>query len=164
MSAGLEQVVEFLEGLHFTAEELEWLARQNRFTPKFIDQLARFASPATWMPFPRDGAVRQRAHRPHCRAAARGQLVETRIMNLLHFQTMIASKAARAVLHAPDKRLVDFGLRRAQGLRPGCWPRALPTWRHVRLCYRAGRHMYGVPIFGTMAHSFIQATTTRCRH
>jgi len=159
VSAGLEQVVEFLEGLHFTAEELEWLTRQNRFTPKFIDQLARLrftgdvdAIPEGTVLFANEPIIRIIAPLPE------GQLVETRIMNLLHFQTMIASKAARAVIHAPDKRLVDFGLRRAQGAEAGLLA--------ARATYLAGMSgsatvlagtLYGVPIFGTMAHSFIQA-------
>jgi nicotinate phosphoribosyltransferase len=86
------------------------------------------------------------------------QLVETRIINLLHFQTLIASKAARMVLAAPGKTLVDFGLRRAHGAEAGLLA--------ARACYLAGfagsattlaEPAFGVPIFGTMAHSFIQA-------
>jgi len=86
------------------------------------------------------------------------QLVESRIMNLMHFETMIASKAARSVLTAPDKFLVDFGMRRA----PGAEAAVLAA----RASYLAGFSgtatvlagaMYGVPLFGTMAHSYIQA-------
>ena len=159
VSAGLEQAVDFLEGLHFTADELEWLARQNRFTPKFIDQLARLrftgdvdAIPEGTVLFANEPIIRIVAPLPE------GQLVETRIMNLLHFQTMIASKAARAVIHAPGKRLVDFGLRRAQGAEAG-----LLAARAVYLAGMSGTAtvlagtLFGVPIFGTMAHSFIQA-------
>jgi nicotinate phosphoribosyltransferase len=86
------------------------------------------------------------------------QLVETRIINLLQFQTMIASKAIRSVLVAPDKVLVDFGLRRAHGGEAGLLA--------ARACYLAGftgtatvlaGKLWGIPIFGTMAHSYIQA-------
>jgi nicotinate phosphoribosyltransferase len=86
------------------------------------------------------------------------QLVEPRLMNLLHFQTLIASKAARAVLAAPGKLLVDFGLRRAHGAEAGLLA--------ARAAYLAGMSgsstvladlRFGVPVFGTMAHSFIQA-------
>jgi nicotinate phosphoribosyltransferase len=86
------------------------------------------------------------------------QLVETRVMNILHFQTMIASKAARAAIQAPDKILVDFGLRRAHAAEAGLYA--------ARATYLAGMagtatvlasKLYGVPLFGTMAHSFIQA-------
>ncbi len=159
LAAGLQQVVEFLEGLHFTAEELEWLARQDHFTPKFIEQLARLrftgdvdAMPEGTLLFANEPIIRIVAPLPEA------QLVETRLMNLIHFQTMIASKAARAVIQAPDKLLVDFGLRRAHGAEAGLLA--------ARATYLAGMSgtatvlagaVHGVPIFGTMAHSFIQA-------
>jgi nicotinate phosphoribosyltransferase len=159
LAAGLEQVVDFLEGLCFRADELEWLSRQNRFTAQFIDHLARlrFTGDVDAMP---EGTVFF-ANEPVLRIAAplpQAQLVETRLMNLVHFQTMIASKAARAALQAPGKLLVDFGLRRAQGAEAGLLA--------ARATYLAGMSgtatvlagtLYGVPIFGTMAHSFIQA-------
>jgi nicotinate phosphoribosyltransferase len=86
------------------------------------------------------------------------QLIESRIMNLLHFETLIASKAARSVLAAPGKLLVDFGLRRAHGAEAGLLA--------ARASYLAGfggtatvlaGTLYGIPLFGTMAHSFVQA-------
>ena len=86
------------------------------------------------------------------------QLIETRLINLLHFQTLIASKAARSVLVAPGKLLVDFGLRRAHGAEAGLLA--------ARATYLAGFSgsstvlagtRFGVPMFGTMAHSFVQA-------
>ena len=89
---------------------------------------------------------------------AQAQWVESRLINLLHFQTLIASKAVRSVLMAPDKLLVDFGLRRAHGAEAGLLA--------ARASYLAGfagsatvlaAPLYGVPIYGTMAHSFIQA-------
>jgi nicotinate phosphoribosyltransferase len=159
LAAGLEQAVEFLEGLCFNADELEWLARQNQFTPKFIDHLARLrftgdvdAMPEGTLLFANEPIIRIIAPLPEA------QLVETRLMNLMHFQTMIASKAARAVIHAPGKLLVDFGLRRAHGAEAG-----LLAARATYLAGMAGTatvlagKLYGVPIFGTMAHSFIQA-------
>jgi nicotinate phosphoribosyltransferase len=81
-------------------------------------------------------------------------------INLLHFQTLIASKAARSVLIAPNKLLVDFGMRRAHGSEA-----ALLAARASYLAgftgsatVAAGMH-FGIPIFGTMAHSFIQTYT-----
>ena len=84
--------------------------------------------------------------------------METRIVNLLNFQVMIASKAARCMLAGRGKLLVDFGLRRAHGAEAGLLA--------ARACYlagfsgtatvQAGREL-GVPLFGTMAHSYIQA-------
>jgi nicotinate phosphoribosyltransferase len=89
---------------------------------------------------------------------AQAQLVETRLINLLHLQTLIASKAARSVLMAPDKLLVDFGLRRAHGAEAG-----LLAARATHIAGFAGTsnvlagQQFGIPMFGTMAHSFIQA-------
>jgi nicotinate phosphoribosyltransferase len=86
------------------------------------------------------------------------QLVESRLINLLQFQTLIASKAARMVLAAPGKLLVDFGLRRAHGAEAGVMA--------ARASYLAGfagtatvtaGKLYGLPLYGTMAHSFIEA-------
>jgi len=86
------------------------------------------------------------------------QLVETRLINLIHFETLIASKAARHALLAPGKLLVDFGLRRAHGGEAGLLA--------ARACYIAGYagtatvqagELFGIPLYGTMAHSFIEA-------
>ena len=86
------------------------------------------------------------------------QLVETRLINILHFQSLIAAKAARMVLCAPGKLLVDFGLRRAHGADAGLLA--------ARASYIAGfagtatmlaGKLFGIPIYGTMAHSFVQA-------
>src|SRR5208282_3208983 len=86
------------------------------------------------------------------------QLVETRLLNLLHFQTVIAAKAARMVLTAPGKMLVDFGLRRAHGAEAGLLS--------ARASYLAGftgtatleaGRQFRIPVYGTMAHSYVQA-------
>jgi nicotinate phosphoribosyltransferase len=86
------------------------------------------------------------------------QLVEARLINIVHFQSLIASKAARMVLAAPGKRLVDFGLRRAHGAEAGLMA--------ARASYIAGfagtatvlaAKQFDIPLFGTMAHSYIQA-------
>ncbi|MDO9063917.1 MAG: nicotinate phosphoribosyltransferase, partial [Sulfuricella sp.] len=159
MAAGLEQVLQFLENLRFTAEELNWLAGCGRFNTGFIDFLKalRFTGEVHAMPegtlfFP---------HQPILRITApitQAQLVESRIINLLHFQTLIASKAARSVLVAPEKLLVDFGLRRAHGAEAGMLA--------ARAGYLAGYSgtatvlagaQFGIPLYGTMAHSYIQA-------
>jgi len=96
VAAGLEQALEFLENLAFAPDELEWLSAQG-FPPAFVDQLAslRFAGDVQAVPegtllFPDEPIIRVVAPLPQA------QLVETRLMNILHFQTLIASKAARA--------------------------------------------------------------------
>jgi len=158
IAAGLEQVLEFLAGLRFTPEELDWLASSGRFGKNLIDYLAglRFTGDIHAMPegtvfFPDEPILRVTAALPEA------QLVETRLINLLQFQSMIAAKAARMVLAAPGKRLVDFGLRRAHGAEAG--------FLAARGSYIAGfsgtatvlaDKQFGIPIFGTMAHSYIQ--------
>lgn len=159
MAAGLEQVVAFLENLHFSDEEMQWLASTGRFDKDFLAHLAtlRFTGDVHAMPegtifFPNEPILRVTA------PIAQAQLVETRLINLLHFQTLVASKAARMVLVAPEKLLVDFGLRRAHGAEAGLLA--------ARASYIAGftgtatvlaGMQFGIPLFGTMAHSFVQA-------
>ena len=159
MAAGLEQVLEFLENARFTEDELAWLAASGRFHQGFIARLAswRFTGDVDAMP---EGAVFF-ADEPILRVVAplpQAQLVETRIINLLHFQTMVAAKAVRCVLAAPGRLLVDFGLRRAHGAEAGLLS--------ARASYLAGfdgsssvlaGRLWDIPLFGTMAHSFIQA-------
>ncbi|MDO9008979.1 MAG: nicotinate phosphoribosyltransferase, partial [Thiobacillus sp.] len=120
LAAGLEQALGFLEQLRFAPEELEWLASTGRFSQSFLATLEtlRFTGDVHAMPegtvfFPNEPILRVTA------PIAQAQLVETRIINLLNLQTLIASKAARSVLMAPGKLLVDFGLRRAHGAEAG---------------------------------------------
>ncbi|MBZ0160922.1 nicotinate phosphoribosyltransferase [Candidatus Methylomirabilis sp.] len=159
LAAGLEQTLDFLENLCVTPEELEWLRTCGHFRPTLVDYLEtlRFTGDVHAMPegtvfFPDEPIVRITAPLPQA------QLVETRLINLVHFQTLIASKAVRSVLVAPGKLLVDFGLRRAHGAEAGLLA--------ARASYLAGfsgtsavaaAPQFGIPIYGTMAHSFIQA-------
>jgi nicotinate phosphoribosyltransferase len=159
MAAGLEQALDYLEQLHFSMEEIEWLARSGRFGRGLLDYLGsfRFTGEVHAMP---EGTVFF-ADEPILRVTAplpEAQLVETRLINILHFQTLIASKAARMILAAGGKPVVDFGLRRAHGFEAGLMA--------ARASYIAGfagsatvlaEKRFGIPTFGTMAHSFIQA-------
>jgi nicotinate phosphoribosyltransferase len=157
VAAGLEPALDFLESLRFQPEELEWLS--GRFEPEFVRYLEnlRFTGDVDAMPegtifFPDEPILRVTAPLPQA------QLVESRLINLLHYCTLVASKAARAVLVGRGKLLVDFGLRRAHG--------AEAALLAARAAYLAGMdgssnvlaaHRYGVPAYGTMAHSFVQA-------
>jgi nicotinate phosphoribosyltransferase len=159
LAAGLEQALDWLEGFRFTPEELAWLRARGGFPADFIDYLAQlhftgdvYAMPEGTVFFPDEPILRVIAPLPQA------QVVESRLINLLHLQTVIASKAARCVLVAPDKLLVDFGLRRAHGAEAGLFA--------ARASYIAGfagtatvlaEQLYAVPSFGTLAHSFIQA-------
>ncbi len=159
IAAGLEQVLDFLENLAFTDEELTWLAASGRVHERFVDSLAgmRFTGSVQAMSegtvfFPDEPILRVVAPIPQA------QLVETRIINLLQFQTMVASKAARIRLVAPEKLLMDFGLRRAHGAEAGLLS--------ARASYIGGFDgtatvlagmKWNIPLYGTMAHSFVQA-------
>src|SRR6266516_6951256 len=159
IAAGLEQVLEFLANLRFAPDELDWLARTGRFGKDFIDYLAglRFTGDIHAMP---EGTVFF-ADEPILRVTAplpEGQLVETRLINLLQFQSMIAAKAARMVLAAPGKRLVDFGLRRAHGAEAGLLAaRASDIAGFTGTATVLAAKLFHIPVFGTIAHSYIQA-------
>ena len=159
MAAGLEQALAYLEALRFGDEELVWLLGSGRFSREFVDYLSelRFTGDVHAMA---EGTVFF-ADEPIFRVTAplpQAQLVESRLINLLHFQSLIATKAARCVLAAPERLLVDFGLRRAHGAEAGLLA--------ARAAYIAGfagtatvlaEGEFGIPTFGTMAHSFVQA-------
>ena len=159
MAAGLEQALDFLQDLRFTADEIDWLSRNGRFGKGMLDYLAglRFSGDVHAMP---EGTIFF-ANEPILRITAplpQAQLVETRLINILHFQTLIASKAARVRLAAPDKTLVDFGLRRAHGAEAGMMAaRASYIVGFAGTATVLAEQRFGIPTFGTMAHSFVQS-------
>ncbi|MCD4523260.1 nicotinate phosphoribosyltransferase, partial [Burkholderia pseudomallei] len=159
MAAGLEQALDYLANLAFDADEIEALAGMGLFGDGFLASLAslRFTGTVRAM---REGTVFF-ADEPILQVTAplrEAQLIESRVMNLLHYETIVASKAARAVLAAPGKALVDFGLRRAHGAEA-----ALLSARASYVAGFAGTATllaglrYGIPTYGTMAHSYVQA-------
>ncbi|MGZ8324576.1 MAG: nicotinate phosphoribosyltransferase [Rhodoplanes sp.] len=159
LAVGLEQALDFLEGLRFSEEDLAYLASTGRFDQAMLGYLKslRFTGDVDAMAegtvyFPDEPILRVTAPLPQA------QLLESRLINILHFQSLIASKAARVVLAAPGKLLVDFGLRRAHGAEAGLMA--------ARASYVAGfagsatvlaEELYGIPAYGTMAHSYVQA-------
>lgn len=159
MAAGLEQALDYLETLRFEAPELDWLASTGQFGRDFIDHLADFCFTGAVHAM-REGTVFF-ADEPILRVTAplpEAQFVESRLISLLQFQTVIASKAARMVLAAGGRNLVDFGFRRAHGEEAGLLAAraAFLTGFAGTATVGAGR-LFDIPIFGTMAHSFIQA-------
>jgi nicotinate phosphoribosyltransferase len=159
MAAGLEQVLTYLETFHFAERDLDWLSQTGHFTPATLDALRtlRFTGDVHAMPegtvfFPHEPILRVTAPLPEA------QLVETRVMNLLNFQTMVASKACRSVLVGEGRPLIDFGLRRSHGAEAG-----LLAARASYLAGFAGTSnvlagaRFGMPTYGTMAHAFVQA-------
>jgi len=159
MAAGLAQALDFLETLRFSPEDLVWLRGTGRFSSKLLDYLEsfRFVGDVHAMP---EGSIFF-ANEPILRVTAplpQAQFVESRLINILHFQSLVAAKAARCVLAAPNKLLVDFGMRRAHGAEAGLMA--------ARASYVAGfagtatvlaGKEFGIPLYGTMAHSFIEA-------
>src|SRR5665811_512220 len=158
LAAGLDDALDYLETLQFSTAEIDWLKSTGRFRNNLLDYLSRFrftgdvhAIPEGTVCFANEPLIRITAPLPQA------QLVETRLINILNYQTLIASKAARMVLAAPGKSLADFGLRTAHGAEAGLYS--------ARASYIAGfagaanvlaGKCYGIPIVGTMAHSFVQ--------
>ena len=158
LAAGLDDALGYLETLQYSNADIDWLKGTGRFRKNLLDYLSSFrftgdvhAIPEGSVCFPNEPLLRITA------PLLQAQLVETRLINILHFQTLIASKAARIVLAAPGKVLADFGLRTAHGAEAGLYS--------ARASYIAGftgaanveaGERYGIPIVGTMAHSFVQ--------
>jgi nicotinate phosphoribosyltransferase len=159
VAAGLEEIVRFLENFSFSADDLEFLRQTGRFSANFLDYLAqlRFTGDVYALPEGRIGF----ANEPLVEITApiiEAQIVETFVLNAIHLQTLIASKAARCVYAAQGRGLVDFALRRTHGVDAGL--------KVARASYLAGfagtsnvlaGKLYGIPFFGTMAHSFVQS-------
>jgi len=159
VSAGLAQALEYLEGLHFAPEDIEYLASLGLFSPEFLEYLRTFHFSGTVHAMPEGTPFF--AQEPILRVSApilEAQLVESRILNIVHFQTVIASKAARCVLAAGKRQLVDFGLRRAHEADAGLLAAraAYVGGFHATATVDAGRR-FGIPLSGTLAHSFIEA-------
>jgi nicotinate phosphoribosyltransferase len=155
--AGLEDLLEALAGLRFTAEDLEYLGGEG-FDPAFVRYLGRWrfrgsirAAREGDLVFPTRPVLQVEG------GLLETQIVETLVLNLLNFQTLIATKASRLRVAAGERRIVDFGLRRAPGLGGYHASRAaLVGGVDATSNVRAGR-AYGVPIAGTMAHSLVQS-------
>jgi len=155
-------LLDFLEELRFTPNELTWLEENGHADSGLLAYLRDLCFTGNVYGV-REGSVIF-ANEPIVRIEAplpEAQLIESRLINLLHFQTVIASKAARCVLAAPGKLLVDFGMRRAHG--------AEAALLAARAAYLAGfngtatvlaARLFNIPIYGAMAHSFVQAFDT----
>ena len=159
LAAGLEQVLEYLEQLRFNVDDLEFLQGLGAFPQAFLDHLAtlRFSGSVHAMPegtpfFENEPLLRVTA------PIAEAQLVESRLLNIVHFQTLIASKAVRCVIAARGKQLVDFGMRRAHEASAALFAAraAYIAGFDGTATVQAGRH-FGIPLSGTMAHSFVEA-------
>ena len=158
IAAGLEQVIQYIENLHFSPEDIRFLKSKGQFSQEFLDYLKDFrftgdifAVPEGTPIFPREPILTVRA------PALQAQLVETFLLLTLNHQSLIATKANRIVRSAKGRPVAEFGSRRAQGSDGAILG--------ARAAYIAGcsstactlsDQLYGVPASGTMAHSWVQ--------
>ena len=159
VAAGLADVLDYLRGFRFSPDALDYLRSLGRFEPAFIAYLERLRFTGQVRAV-REGTV-VFADEPLLEITApliEAQLLETAVINFCHVQTLLASKAARAVLAANGRGLAEFGLRRSHGTDAG-----MKAARCAMLAgfdstsnVLAGR-TFGVPLSGTMAHSFVTA-------
>ena len=163
IAAGLEQLIEYIEDLHFDEEDLEYLRGKNLFEEDFLDYLRNFrftgdiwAVPEGTPVFPNEPLVTVRA------PASQAQLIETYALLCINHQSLIATKAARVVRAAAGRKVLEFGSRRAQGIDGAVMG--------ARAAYIGGVHgtacalsdqLFGVPASGTMAHSWVQMFDTQ---
>ena len=159
IACGLEHVLDYLEGLTFSKESIEYLRSVGRFSSEFLNSVRDFrftgdvyAVPEGTVFFPNEPIIEIIA------PLREAQVVETFVMNQIQLSTLAASKAARIVSAARGRSVVDFGVRRMHGADAGL--------KEPRAFYIAGvdatsnvlaGQVYGIPLAGTMAHSYIQA-------
>lgn len=159
LACGLEDALHYLETLRFTPEQIDFLASLDHFSERLLRYLERFRFSGEVCAVPEGTPIF--GEEPILEVVAplpEAQLVETYLLNQIHLQTMAASKAARVVEAAGGRPVMEFGLRRMHGVDAGM--------KVARAAFIAGidstsnvlaGQRYGVPVSGTMAHSFIQA-------
>ncbi|HJX05323.1 MAG TPA: nicotinate phosphoribosyltransferase [Candidatus Nanoarchaeia archaeon] len=162
LANGIEDTIDYITNLKFSDEDLAYLRKQEFFKPEFLEYLKDFkfegdvyAVREGTPVFPNQPVLRVTAKR------SQAQFVETALLNMINYQTMIATKANRVVNAAKDAKVVDYGLRRAQeedaamkGARAAYIGGAIGTSN-----VKAGKE-YGIKILGTQAHSFIMSFPT----
>ncbi|MDO4478980.1 MAG: nicotinate phosphoribosyltransferase [Lachnospiraceae bacterium] len=159
ISCGLEQVIDYIKGLHFSYEDIAYLKSLNMFDDDFLDYLAGFhftgdiyAIPEGTVMFPREPMLKVIA------PIMEAQLVETAILNILNHQSLIATKASRVVYAAKGDGIMEFGLRRAQGPDAGLYgARAAMIGGCIGTSNVLTGQMFDVPVLGTHAHSWIMS-------
>lgn len=157
--AGLEPALHYLQNLQFTAGDLDYLRRLGIFKPAFLEYLSSFRFRGK-LTAPPEGTV-VFANEPLLTVEgnlAEAQFVETALLNIINFQTLVATKAARLTQAAGDGVVVEFGLRRAQGPDGGMSAARAAYVGGVRSTsnVRAGQ-VFGIPVKGTHAHSWVMA-------
>ena len=165
IAAGLRSVVEYLEDLHFTETDLDYLASlkgsdgKPLFEQEFITYLGQLrfhcdidAIPEGTLVFPQEPLLRVQGPLLPC------QLLETTLLNLINFQTLIATKATRICQAAQGQAVLEFGLRRAQGIDGALMAsRAAYIGGCIGTSNVLAGKLYGIPVKGTHAHSWVMS-------
>ena len=157
--AGLEQVIEYIEGLHFTDEDINYLRTLGLFGDDFLSYLSDFkftgdiyAIPEGSVIFPKEPIMKIVA------PIMEAQLIETAILNIINHQSLIATKASRVVFAANGDTVLEFGLRRAQGPDAGIYGARAAM---IAGCFATSNvlagQMFDVPVRGTHAHSWVMS-------
>ena len=158
IAAGLEQIVNYIKDLHFSAEDLDYLRSKNLFDEEFLNYLTDFrftgdiyAVPEGTPVFPYEPILTVRA------PAIEAQLIETFLLLQINHQSLIATKANRIVRAAQGRTVLEFGSRRAQGADGAViGARAAYIGGCAGTACTLTDELYGVPAGGTMAHSWVQ--------
>ena len=163
IAAGLEQVVDYIQNLHFAPEDIAYLRGRGIFCEEFLDYLANFhftgdiyAVPEGTPIFPREPILTVRA------PAIQAQLIETYLLLAINHQSLIATKASRVVRAAQGRTVLEFGSRRAQGADGAVLgARAAYIGGCAGTACTISDQLYGVSAGGTMAHSWVQMFDTQ---
>ena len=165
IACGTGQIADLVENFRYTDEDIAYLGSIQApgggalFKPAFLEWLGGFAMdvdvwavPEGQVVFPREPLVRMQGPMAAC------QLIETALLNLVNFQTLVATKTARVVQAAEGHAVSDFGLRRAQGPDGGlAVARASYVGGASSTSNCLAGKIYGIPVFGTHAHSWVMA-------
>ena len=157
--AGLEQIIEYIQNLHFDEEDIIYLKSTNKFSDEFLNYLKNFkfsgdiwAVPEGTVVFPTEPLITVKA------PLIEAQLLETMLLLLINHQSLIATKASRIVSAAKGRPVMEFGARRAHSIDAAVYgARAAIIGGCVGTSCTLTAQKYNVPASGTMAHSFIQS-------
>lgn len=157
--AGLAQVIDLIKNLHFSKQDIDYLASLNLFDDDFLDYLKDFkftgdiyAIPEGSIMFPREPMIKVIA------PIMQAQLVETAILNIINHQSLIATKASRVCFAARGDGIMEFGLRRAQGPDAGIYgARAAVIGGCIGTSNVLAGQLFDIPVKGTHAHSWIMS-------
>jgi nicotinate phosphoribosyltransferase len=162
IAAGLEQALDYLSTLHFTTRQIDYLREHpsfKRVSKEFFDYLAAFRFRGDVWAMPEGAAAF--GMEPLLRVSApiiEAQVIETFLLSTINFQTMIASKASRVVVSASGRGVIEFGTRRAHGTEAGLLAaRAAYIGGCIGTSNVEAGHLFGIPTFGTLAHSFVMS-------